>query len=85
MFAGSDGGACHWAIVVSLVATPTLNGVESQAWPTDVPERMVSGRAKANQLQRLLPWTWKAERLERRPRTIRQLVASHGALCRGLG
>jgi hypothetical protein len=28
----------------------------------DVLERMVSGRTKANELARLLPWAWKAER-----------------------
>jgi transposase len=40
-----------------------LNGVEPQAWLTDVLERMVSGRTKAYELTRLLPWTWNAERL----------------------
>ena len=63
LFAGSDGGACHWAIVASLVATAKLNGVEPLAWLTDVLERMVSGRTKAHELERLLPWAWKAERL----------------------
>src|SRR3954462_6653115 len=33
------------------------------AWLTDVLERMVSGRTKAHELERLLPWNWKAERL----------------------
>ena len=33
------------------------------AWLTDVLERMVSGRTKAHELERLLPWAWKAERL----------------------
>ena len=47
LFAGSDGGARHWAIVASLVATAKLNGVEPLAWLTDVLERMVSGRTKA--------------------------------------
>ena len=64
LFAGSDGGAHHWAVVASLVATAKLNGVEPLAWLTDVLERMVSGRNKANELERLLPWTWKAEQLE---------------------
>jgi hypothetical protein len=50
LFAGSAGGARHWAIVASLVATAKLNGVEPLAWLTDV-------------LERLLPWTWKAERI----------------------
>jgi hypothetical protein len=63
LFAGSDGGARHWAIVASLVATAKLNGVEPLAWLTDVLERMVSGRTKANELERLLPWTWKARQL----------------------
>jgi transposase len=60
LFAGSDGGARHWAIVASLVATAKLNGVEPQAWLTDVLERMVSGRTKSSQLDMLLPWSWKA-------------------------
>ena len=62
LFAGSDGGACHWAIVASLVATAKLNGIEPLAWLTDVLERMVSGRTKAHELERLLPWAWKAAR-----------------------
>jgi transposase len=63
LVAGLDGGARHWAIVASLVATAKLNGVEPLAWLTDVLERMVSGRIKAHELGRLLPWNWKAERL----------------------
>jgi transposase len=63
LFAGSDGGARHWAIVASLVATAKLNGVEPLAWLTDVLERMVSGRTKAHELERLLPWNWQAERI----------------------
>jgi transposase len=63
LFAGSDGGARHWAMVASLVATAKLNGVEPLAWLTDVLERMVSGRTKATELERLLPRAWKAERL----------------------
>ena len=63
LFAGSDGGARHWAIVASLVASAKLNGVEPQAWLTDVLERMVAGRTKAHELAQLLPWTWQAERV----------------------
>lgn len=61
LFAGSDGGARHWAIVASLLASAKLNGVEPLAWLTDVLERMVSGRTKITELERLLPWAWKAE------------------------
>ena len=46
-----------------LRATAKLNGVEPQAWPTDVLERMVAGRTIAHELERLLPWAWQAERL----------------------
>jgi transposase len=63
LFAGSDGGARHWAIVASLVTTAKLNGVEPLAWLTDVLERVVSGRTKAHELERLQPWNWQAERL----------------------
>ncbi len=48
--------------MASLVATAKLNGVEPQAWLTDALECMVSGRIKAHELERLLPWVWKAER-----------------------
>ena len=40
-----------------------LNGVEPLAWLTDVLEGMVSGRTRAHELELLLPWAWKAERL----------------------
>jgi hypothetical protein len=63
LFAGSDGGVRHWAIVTSLIATAMLNGVEPLAWLANVLERMVSGRTKAHELERLLPWAWRAERL----------------------
>jgi hypothetical protein len=60
LFAGSDGGARHGAIATTLIATAKLNGVEPMAWLTDVLERVVSGRTKANELDSLLPWNWKA-------------------------
>ena len=47
LFAGSDGGARHWAIAMTLIQTAKLNGVEPMAWLTDVLERIVSGRTKA--------------------------------------
>jgi transposase len=49
--------------VASLVATAKLNGVEPLAWLTDVLERVVSGRTKAHELERLLPWNRQAERI----------------------
>ena len=58
LFAGSDGGARHWAIAMTLIQTAKLNGVEPMAWLTDVLERVVSGRTKTHELHTLLPWNW---------------------------
>jgi transposase len=58
LFAGSDGGARHWAVAMTLIQTAKLNGVEPMAWLTDVLERVVSGRTKAHELHNLLPWNW---------------------------
>jgi hypothetical protein len=46
-----------------LIATAKMNGVEPLAWLTDVLERMVSGRTMAHELERLLPWAWRAEQV----------------------
>jgi transposase len=65
LFAGSDGGARHWAIAMTLIETAKLNGVEPMAWLTDALERIVSGKVKANALEALLPWNRRlAERVE---------------------
>jgi transposase len=59
LFAGSDGGARHWAMAMTLIQTAKLNGVDPMAWLTDVLERVVSGRTKAHELHTLLPWNWR--------------------------
>jgi transposase len=61
LFAGSDNGGRHWAIIATLIQTAKLNDVDPLAWLTDVLERIVSGRTKQLQLDTLLPWNWKAE------------------------
>jgi transposase len=58
LFAGSDGGARHWAIAMTLIQTAKLNGVDPMAWLTDVLQRIVSGRTKSHELHTLLPWNW---------------------------
>ena len=58
LFAGSDGGARHWAIAMTLIQTAKLNGVDPMAWLNDVLERVVSGHTKAHELHTLLPWNW---------------------------
>jgi hypothetical protein len=57
---GSDSGGRHWAIVATLIQSAKLNDVDPLAWPTDVLERIVTGRTKQNELASLLPWSWKA-------------------------
>ena len=63
LFAGDDGGAESWAILASLLNTAKLNDLDPFVWLNDVLERMVSGAVKANELDSLLAWNWKAERL----------------------
>jgi transposase len=60
LFAGSDGGARHWALAMTLIQTAKLNGVDPMAWLTDVLERVVSGQTKTHDLHTLLPWNWAA-------------------------
>ena len=60
LFAGSDGGAKHWALAMTLIQTAKLNGVDPMAWLTDVLERIVSGSNKAPEMHTLLPWNWAA-------------------------
>jgi transposase len=60
LFAGSDGGARHWALAMTLIQTAKLNGVDPMAWLTDVLQRVVSGQTKAHELHVLLPWNWAA-------------------------
>ena len=62
LFAGNDTGAEHWALMATLIATAKLNAVEPLAWLTDILERTVSGRTKATEINRLLPWNWRADR-----------------------
>ncbi len=59
LFAGSEGGGETWAIATTLTRTAILNGVNPQAWLTDVPEWMVRGELRATELATLLPWAWR--------------------------
>jgi transposase len=58
LFAGSEGGGESWAIATTLIRTAILNGVNPQAWLTDVLERMVRGEVRSTELATLLPWNW---------------------------
>ncbi len=63
LFAGSDGGAEHWAVVASLVETSKLNGVDPQAYLADVIARIVAGHPQS-QLDDLLPWAYASQPLK---------------------
>lgn len=41
LFAGSDRGGEHWAVIASFIETAKLNGVNPHAYLTDVLERLV--------------------------------------------
>ena len=77
LFAGSDGGARHWAIAMTLIQTAKLNGVEPMAWLTDVLERIVSGRTKIHELHTLLPWNWQRRRTHAAPNFARGGMIDH--------
>ncbi|KAF0119853.1 MAG: transposase IS66 [Methylocystaceae bacterium] len=57
LFAGSDGGAENWAIVASLIETCKINGVDPQAYMTDVLTKIVDGHL-ASKLDELMPWAY---------------------------
>jgi transposase len=57
LFAGSDGGAEHWAILASLIATCKMNGIDPQAYLADVLARIVN-RHPMSRLDELLPFAY---------------------------
>jgi len=57
LFAGSDGGGEHWAVIASLIETCKLTGVEPQAYLADVITRIVNGHPNSR-LDDLLPWAY---------------------------
>jgi transposase len=60
LFAGSDGGGEHWAVVASLIETCKLSRVEPQAYLTDVITKIVNGHPNS-QIDDLLPWAYGAD------------------------
>lgn len=59
LFAGSDEGAHHWAILASLIECCKLSGANPDAYLTDVLTRLVNGHLQSR-LGELTPWAWKA-------------------------
>jgi hypothetical protein len=54
LFAGSDGGAEHWAVIATLIETCKLNDVEPHAYLTDVLTKLVNAHPNSR-LDELLP------------------------------
>lgn len=57
LFAGSDGGGEHWAILASLIETCKMNGVDPQAYIADVLTRIVN-RHPMSRIDELLPFAY---------------------------
>jgi transposase len=57
LFAGSDGGGEHWAVLASLVETCKLNAVDPEAYLADVLTRLAN-RHPMRRIDELLPWTY---------------------------
>jgi hypothetical protein len=55
LFAGSDGGAEHWAVIASLIESCKLLGIEPHGYLADVISRIVNGHPQTR-LDDLLPW-----------------------------
>jgi transposase len=57
LFAGHDEGGVHWGVVASLVESCKLNGIEPQAYLTDLLIKLVEGWPM-RRIDELLPWVW---------------------------
>jgi transposase len=57
LFAGHDLGAANWACVASIIETCKLNGVDPQAYLTDVLTRLVN-LWPVSRIDELMPWSW---------------------------
>ena len=58
LFAGSDRGGEHWAILASLVGTCRLNDVNPHVYLRDVLERLVAGHLQSR-IDDLMPWSYR--------------------------
>jgi hypothetical protein len=56
LFCGSDRGGQRAAAMYSLTVTAKMNGVDPQAWLTDVLSRIAAH--PSHRLNELLPWNW---------------------------
>jgi len=57
LFAGSDGGGEHWAVIASLIETCKLISVEPHNYLTDIITRLVNGHLNSK-IDELMPWAY---------------------------
>jgi transposase len=57
LFAGSDGGGEHWAVIASLIETCKLIGIEPHAYLADVITKIVNAHPNSR-IDELLPWAY---------------------------
>src|SRR5215813_13437646 len=57
LFAGSDGGGKHWAVIASLIETGKMNAVDPQAYLRDVLTKIVA-RHPMGRIDELLPFAY---------------------------
>jgi transposase len=57
LFAGSDGGGEHWAVIASLIETCKIIGIEPHGYLTDVITKIVNSHPKS-EIDDLLPWAY---------------------------
>ncbi len=67
VFLGSDAGGERAAILYTVLESAKLNGLDPQAWFSNVIDRMASGHP-INRLSELLPWNLAAQ--NRHPRRL---------------
>ena len=59
LFAGSDSGGEHWAIIASLAETCKLDAIDPQLYLADVITKIVNGHPNS-EIDELLPWAYPA-------------------------
>jgi transposase len=57
LFAGSDDGGDHWAVIASMIETCKLNDIDPQAWLTDTLTRLAAGHSNLRR-DDLMPWNY---------------------------
>ena len=55
LFAGSDDGGDHWAVIATLIETAKLNGTNPHSWLAETLRRLAAGHSRTA-LDQLMPW-----------------------------